>query len=168
MKSVCSNFHTSSYVENFYVQYDGVVNLYNEKFGKPATAIYKKIRSLGLISSDITFDDELEWTYFYFWHHEGRRARMGAAMFAPDYTQWHGFFEVAERFYVHFIPQVEELIDHAMAEEGEKAVAAEEVKKLIEEILSRDDHVWFTGKDSEAIKAARKKAAAELRKRYSE
>ncbi len=85
MKNVCSACHTSSYVDNFYIQYDGAVNLYNDKFGIPATAIYKKVRGAGLIANDTTFDDELEWTYFYLWHHEGRRARMGAAMFAPDY-----------------------------------------------------------------------------------
>ena len=26
------------------------------------------------------FDEEIEWTWFYLWHHEGRRARHGAAM----------------------------------------------------------------------------------------
>jgi hypothetical protein len=29
-------------------------------------------------------------------HHEGRRARHGAAMMGADYTQWHGFYEVAQ------------------------------------------------------------------------
>ena len=24
------------------------------------------------------FDEEIEWTWFYLWHHEGRRARHGA------------------------------------------------------------------------------------------
>ncbi|MGO9393365.1 MAG: hypothetical protein ACLP7A_01985 [Desulfobaccales bacterium] len=28
----------------------------------------------------------------------GRRARMGAAMMAPDYTWWHGFYELKKRF----------------------------------------------------------------------
>ncbi|HCW92491.1 MAG TPA: cytochrome C, partial [Flexistipes sinusarabici] len=28
------------------------------------------------------------------WHHEGRRFRMGAAMQAPDYVQWHGIWEL--------------------------------------------------------------------------
>lgn len=168
MQSVCSNCHTTSYVENFYVQYDGAVNLYNDKFGKPATAIYKKLRSTGLVDASTTFDDEIEWTYFYLWHHEGRRARMGAAMFAPDYTQWHGFFEVAERFYMEFIPQAKEIIEHAMAEGGEKAAAAIEVRNLIDEILSAEEHQWFTGNEPKEVREAREKAAAEFRKRYSE
>lgn len=167
MKNVCSNCHTSSYVDNFYTQYDGAVNLYNDKFGIPATKIYKKVRSGGLITNDIAFDDELEWTYFYLWHHEGRRARMGAAMFAPDYTQWHGFYEIAERFYMEFIPQVQEIVEHAKAEGGEKAKVAEEVEAIIAEVFNMEEHKWFTGNESDEVKKARKKAAEEFKKRYS-
>lgn len=167
MQNVCSNCHTSNYIENFYIQYDGAVNLYNDKFAIPATKIYKKVRSLGLISNDIAFDDELEWTYFYLWHHEGRRARMGAAMFAPDYTQWHGFFEVAERFYMEFIPQVMEIVEHAKAEGGDKAVAAAEVEKMVADVFEMDEHKWFTGNEPAEVKAARKKAAIEFNERYT-
>lgn len=167
MKNVCSNCHTSSYVNNFYIQYDDVVNLYNNKFAIPATNIYKKIRGGGLITNDTNFDDELEWIYFYLWHHEGRRARMGAAMFAPDYTQWHGFFEVADRFYMSFLPEVEELIKHGLEAGGEKAVVAEEVRKLVDEILASDDHKWFTGNMDASEKARRKKESEEFKKRYS-
>jgi hypothetical protein len=167
MKNVCSNCHTSSYIDNFYVQYDGAIDLYNNKFGIPTTKIYKKIRELKLISSDIPFDDELEWTFFKLWHHEGRRARMGAAMFAPDYTQWHGFYEVAERFYREFLPQVEEIIEHAKAEGGDKAVAAEEIEKMVAATLEMDEHKWFTGNEPEEVKEARKKELEEFKQRYA-
>jgi nitrate/TMAO reductase-like tetraheme cytochrome c subunit len=167
MKNVCSNCHTSSFTDNFYVQYDGAIGLYNNKFGSPATSIYKKLRSSGLITSDITFDDEIEWTYFYLWHHEGRRARMGAAMFAPDYTQWHGFFEVADRFYMEFLPQVREIIEHAKAEGGDKARSAEEVEEMIKSTLEMDEHKWFTGDESADVKEARRKALEEFKERYA-
>ena len=36
MKDVCSSCHNASYVDNFYVQYDSLIELYNEKFAKPA------------------------------------------------------------------------------------------------------------------------------------
>jgi hypothetical protein len=168
MKKVCSNCHTSNYVDNFYKQYDGAIELYNTKFGIPATKIYKKLRSSGLITNDVTFDDEIEWTYFYLWHHEGRRARMGVAMFAPDYTQWHGFYEVAERFYMEFLPQTEEIIEKGLAAGGEKAKAAEEIKKMVEATLDMSEHRWFTGNEPEEVKAARLKAAEEFRKRYAD
>lgn len=166
MKNVCGNCHTSSYVDNFYVQYDSAIGLYNEKFGVPSTEIYDKLRSSGLITTDVTFDDEIEWTYFYLWHHEGRRARMGAAMFAPDYTQWHGFFEVADNFYMKFLPQVMEIVEHAEEAGGDRAEAAAEVRNLVDATLDMDSHKWFTGNEPEEVKAARMKARKEFEKRY--
>jgi hypothetical protein len=32
-----------------------------------------------------------------------------AAMAGPDYTWWHGLFDVAQHFYSEFLPQAEEL-----------------------------------------------------------
>jgi hypothetical protein len=168
MKTVCANCHTSSYIENFYVQYDGAIDLYNNKFAIPATELYKKIRSSGLITNDVNFDDEIEWTYFYLWHHEGRRARMGAAMFAPDYTQWHGFFEVADRFYMEFLPQVMEIVEAGTKAGGEMAKAAQEVEHMVQEILEMDYHTWFTGKEPDSVKKARLDAMEEFRNRYAD
>jgi hypothetical protein len=168
MKKVCANCHTSSYVDNFYYQYDGAIDLYNNKFGIPATEIYNKLRGAELISADIEFDDKVEWTYFYLWHHEGRRARMGAAMFAPDYTQWHGFYEVAERFYQEFIPEVREIIERAKTVGGDKAAKAAEVEQLVVSVLEREEHLWFTGNEPEAIKQARQKARDEFKQRYAD
>jgi len=31
-------------------------------------------------------------------------------MMGPDFTQWHGFYEVAQNFYMHFIPDAEQLM----------------------------------------------------------
>lgn len=92
MQEVCSNCHAAGWVENFYKQYDNTVDLYNEKFAKPAKAIMEKLYADGKLTKT-PFDDKLEWTYYELWHHQGRRARMGTAMMGPDYTQWHGFYE---------------------------------------------------------------------------
>lgn len=167
MKQVCTNCHTSSYVDAHYVQYDNVVELYNNKFAMPATNIYNALREGGLITKDIAFDDEVEWTYFYLWHHEGRRARMGAAMFAPDYTQWHGFYEVADRFYAQFIPQAKEIAEHAVASGGDQAAAGTKALSMIEEVLQSDDHKWFIGKMDPAEKERRHREAEDFKARYS-
>ncbi len=164
MQDVCYQCHSKQYVQSFYKQYDDVVVLYNEKFGKPATALMKKIKEGGLITTDVEFDEKLEWTYYYLWHHEGRRARMGASMMGPDYTQWHGMFEVGDRFYMEFVPEVREVI-----EEGKKhgkAAAAAEVEKMLNEILNSEMHQWSLGKMSPEEKAARKQAQEEFKKRY--
>ena len=111
MQNVCQSCHGDEWVQNWYVQFDNLITLYNDKYGRPATELYKMARNEGLITKDITFDDKIEFTYFYLWHHEGRRARHGAAMMGPDYTQWHGMFEVAERFYQEFVPELREVIE---------------------------------------------------------
>jgi hypothetical protein len=165
MQDVCFQCHTKQYVQNFYKQYDDLVNLYNIKFGIPATDLMKKLKATGLITVDIAFDDEIEWTYFYLWHHEGRRARMGAAMMGPDYTQWHGMYEVADRFYVEFVPQIRHLIAEGKAHG--KTDGAREVQKLLEDTLNSDLHKWFLGKMSADEKARRDQAAEEFKQRYA-
>lgn len=139
MKQVCLHCHTPDYVDGFYRQYDDFVVLYNEKFGKPGQAIMAALKSNGLLTKQ-DFDEEIEWTWFYLWHHEGRRARHGASMMAPDYAHWHGMFEVAERFYKEMVPQAREITKHA-AENG-KAEQAKAVNAVIDEILARPEHKW--------------------------
>ena len=84
--------------------------------------------------SSTPFDEELEWTWFRLWHHEGRRARHGASMQGPDYTQWHGFFEVAENFYNKFLHEVE------VAAKGDK-----EIMDFVHEVMGRKEHQWRSG-----------------------
>jgi hypothetical protein len=140
MKNVCLHCHTNDYVNSFYKQYDDFVVNYNEKFAKPGTKIMAALRENKLITP-AEFDEEIEWTWFYLWHHEGRRARHGASMMAPDYAHWHGMYEVADRFYMHLIPQARELAKQA-AEKGNTA-AADNVNQAIDEILARPEHQWF-------------------------
>ena len=166
MKKVCSVCHTPDYIESFYQQYDNVVNLYNTKFGMPGRDLIKVLGEHKLITTDIQFDDEIEWTWYYLWHHEGRRARMGAAMFAPDYTQWHGFYEVADRFYQQLVPQARELA-HKAEMAGNKA-AADAITVKLDEILNQPEHRWFIGKMPAEEKEARDKASAEFKKRYAQ
>lgn len=142
MKEVCSHCHTPDYLNAFYRQYDDFVTLYNEKFAKPGQAIMAALLDQGL-RSPTQFDEEIEWTWFYLWHHEGRRARHGASMMAPDYAHWHGMFEVAERFYMELIPQARELADHAAA--AGRGAEARAVRNVVDSILSRPEHAWFEG-----------------------
>lgn len=139
MKEVCSTCHTSDYVNNFYKQYDDFVVLYNEKFAKPGQAIMKALAEQGLITK-AQFDEEIEWSWYYLWHHEGRRARHGASMMAPDYAHWHGMFEVAERFYEDLIPKAREIARQA-AQSG-KTREAMAVNAVIDGILARPEHAW--------------------------
>ncbi|MCH4296434.1 hydroxylamine oxidoreductase [Shewanella sp. 3B26] len=163
MMDVCQACHTKSMVDSFYQQFDSLVNLYNDKFASPGKKLMATLKAEGMLT-DTGFDEEIEWTWFYLWHHEGRRARHGAAMQAPDYAQWHGMFEVAERFYVEMVPQYLEVVEkaeHAGNKEG-----AERARKVLDEILSRPEHAWFTGNEPEELKKARLEAQKAFKARY--
>jgi hypothetical protein len=147
MKQVCLHCHTDNYVNAFYKQYDDFVINYNEKFAKPGQKIMAVLREQELITAT-QFDEEIEWTWFYLWHHEGRRARHGASMMAPDYAHWHGMYEVAERFYQELVPQAREIAHHA-ADNGE-ADKAQAVNTVIDDILARPEHEWFE-KEKKAV-----------------
>lgn len=138
MKKVCGNCHATEWVDDFFVQFDNAVELYNSKFAVPAKGMMDNLMTAGKITKS-PFDDKIEWTYFELWHHEGRRARHGAAMMGPDYTQWHGFYEVAKKFYFELIPEAEELLpgvsEKYMADElhsWTKGMSEEQLKQQME------------------------------------
>ncbi|GJQ25368.1 MAG: hypothetical protein HBSAPP02_04000 [Phycisphaerae bacterium] len=157
MKDVCLHCHTPDYVNGFYTQYDNLVVLFNEKFAKAGKRVITAFHDQGLLTKQ-DFDEEIEWTWYLLWHHEGRRARMGASMMGPDYTHWHGMFEVAERFYQEFVPQAEHLIAQAAADG--KVKEAEAVNAVLQEILSRPEHSWKTYKNPLATRAGGETARA--------
>ncbi len=165
MKDVCLNCHENQWVDNFYVQYDSLIELYNEKFAKPGLALMNLAKPL---KKPIPFGNKIDWTWFELWHHEGRRARHGAAMMAPDYTHWHGTYEIARNFYTELVPELEELVHHGKASgDPAKVKAAGALEAKIHEVLGHDDHKWFLGKMDPAEKAARKKAADDFKNRYA-
>lgn len=138
LQSVCLNCHSSQWVDNFYRQYDNLVNHYNDKFAKPAKEVMEKLLAAGKITKT-PFDDKIEWTYYELWHHEGRRARMGASMMGPDYTQWHGLYEVAKHFYTKFLPEAEDLLPGVSNDifgsdlhKWKKGMSKAELEKLLE------------------------------------
>ena len=92
MKTVCEQCHSSTWVDNYYTQADIVVELYNTQY-TTTKAVVDELYEEGLITTE-SFDEPIEFKIYEMWHHEGRRARMGAFMMAPDYVQWHGFYEM--------------------------------------------------------------------------
>jgi hypothetical protein len=99
MQDVCTSCHASGQVSGFYQQFDNLVDLYNEKFARPAAAIMAELYKAQKLH-DGQMNEKLNWIYYELWHHEGRRARHGASMSGPDYAWWHGMYEVAKTFYL--------------------------------------------------------------------
>ncbi|MCF8089988.1 MAG: hypothetical protein K9L23_18235 [Desulfotignum sp.] len=141
MQEVCKSCHGVNHVRDFYKQLDDLVHLYNNKFAKPGVELVDMLKADG-IWENTGFQHKIGFTWFEIWHHEGRRARMAAAMFAPDYTHWHGMYEIARNFYHEFLPEVQELADHAGM--GEK------YKKYIDGLLARPEHMWIETGGSDA------------------
>lgn len=98
MKQVCSACHSSLHTDGFFEQGDKAVRLYNEGYYAPAKKMLDELKKKGLLAEN-PWSDEFQITFYYLWHHEGRRARQGAMMGAPDYAHWHGFFELQQDLY---------------------------------------------------------------------
>ena len=139
MKDVCVACHGSTFADGHYYQYDALVHLYNEKFAKPSMEIMKLVRAEKVMENPASFSNEIEWIYWEIWHHEGRRARHGAAMMGPDYTWWHGIYEVGQHFYFKFLPKA-------------RAYKNERINAYIDNLLTNDPmHNWLSS-DTEVLK----------------
>lgn len=99
MQQICLRCHSESWVLAHYRQLDGAVQTYNNAYYLPAKATLDALYSKGALAPDHFYRSPLWWVDFYeLWHHYGRQARMGAAMMAPDYAWWHGFYECKKQF----------------------------------------------------------------------
>jgi hypothetical protein len=111
MKQICRQCHGDKWVNDHYIKMDNAVEEYNTVYFKPARALLDDLYARELLDKTRYFDEPLEVEFYELWHHEGRRARMGTAMMAPDYAWWHGFYECKNR-YVLFMKEGRELIEH--------------------------------------------------------
>jgi hypothetical protein len=165
MQNVCVNCHNVNYVQAFYQQYDGLIDLYHGKYADPGLALYQAAKPL---LSGPQFANKLDFVWYEIWHHEGRRARHGVSMMGPDYTHWHGTYEVAKHFYSEYIPELRELAEKRKdsADPARKEAAAK-LEKLIDETLNSENHKWFLGKMDPEEKARREAQIREFQQRYS-
>lgn len=120
MKQICLQCHGKTWTDGHFVQMDKAMMEYNDVYFKPAKAKLDELYEKGLLDNSRFFDERLEVEYYELWHHEGRRARFGAAMMAPDYAWWHGFYECKKRF-ANYMEEANELIKH-----NQKAYKAED------------------------------------------
>ena len=139
MKTICVNCHGKAFADNHYYQLDALVKLYNEKFARPATNIMKIVHEKKLLENPASFSNKIEWVYWELWHHEGRRARHGASMMGPDYTWWHGIYDVAQHFYFKMLPEARKFKDP-------------DVDAYIDNLITSDPmHSWLK-EDTETLK----------------
>jgi len=70
MQDVCLNCHQQQWVDNFYIQYDAMIEMYHEKFARPGLALYALAKPL---MRPVAFGNKIDFIWFEIWHHEGRR-----------------------------------------------------------------------------------------------
>lgn len=108
MITVCRQCHSPRWAENYLSRYDKAIENYNENYFKPAKALMDKLYKQKRLTKWPVFDEEIEWVFYEYWHHEGRRARMGSAMMGPDYSWWHGFYDL-KKSYLHLVHLAEKV-----------------------------------------------------------
>lgn len=92
MRKVCINCHGKTHTDIQRRNLDNAVALYNLYYDR-ALKMKKDLAAKGLLKKN-PWEDGFQELLYYLWHHTGRRARQGAAMNAPDFAHWHGFFQI--------------------------------------------------------------------------
>jgi len=92
MKDVCAECHNDGFVATFYSNADAATEAINARI-RESQEIIAPLKENNLLTAE-PFDEPIDFIYFETWHHYGRTAKFGAWMQGPDYTQWHGIYEI--------------------------------------------------------------------------
>ena len=92
MQGVCFECHNEIFIKDFYSAGDTAVGRVNG-WVKESDDIMAPLKSQSLLTAD-PFDEPVDFTYFELWHHWGRTTKFGVWMQGPDYSQWHGAYEI--------------------------------------------------------------------------
>ncbi|MEP0764807.1 MAG: nitrate reductase [Chloroflexota bacterium] len=92
MQGVCLECHNDNFINEFYTAADAATEAVNE-WVRESDEIIQPLKDAGLLT-DAPFDEPIDYVYFELWHHWGRTTKFGVWMQGPDYTQWHGAYEV--------------------------------------------------------------------------
>ena len=128
MMQVCQGCHSPRWVEMYFNEYDRVVEDYN-RVAELAETLLDKIYQEGLADKSNPIDEYPEFMWYYIWHHDGRRWRMGASMMGPDWAHWNGMVDTLMDKYGRMqawydtqlkIKKLEEMIDAGNLQQTQK------------------------------------------------
>jgi hypothetical protein len=112
MQSICMACHNTVFINDFYEAADRATEQVNA-WVRMSDEIYLPLRDAGLLTSQ-PFDEPIDFVYFELWHHWGRTAKFGTWMQGPDYTQWHGAYELLAD-----LAELQEMADGLLESAGE-------------------------------------------------
>lgn len=111
MQTVCGECHNEVWLEEFYTDGDALVEKVND-WVLESREIIQPLAENGLLTDD-PFDEPIDFVFFELWHHWGRTAKFGAWMQGPDYTQWHGAYEMLAD-----LAELREMVDEKLEAAG--------------------------------------------------
>jgi len=92
MQAVCQECHNKNWITAFYADADTATMAVNDWVAE-SNDIMAPVLENDLLTAT-PFDEPIDFVDFELWHHWGRTAKFGSWMQGPDYTQWHGAYEV--------------------------------------------------------------------------
>jgi hypothetical protein len=111
MQGVCLECHNQNFLDEFYTSADLATERVNE-WVVESDELMAPLKEQGLLTAE-PFDEPIDFTYFNLWHHWGRTAKFGVWMQGPDYSQWHGAYEV-----LHDLAELQEIVTDKLHEAG--------------------------------------------------
>lgn len=109
MQGVCLECHNQNFLDDFYTAADKATERVNE-WVVESDEIIAPLQEEGLLTKE-PFDEPIDFTYFNLWHHWGRTAKFGFWMQGPDYSQWHGAYEI-----LHDLAELKEMVKYKLIE----------------------------------------------------
>ena len=112
MQGVCMECHNQDFLDAFYTAADTATEHVNE-WVKQSDEMMAPLQAQNLLTA-APFDEPIDFTYFELWHHWGRTAKFGAWMQGPDYSQWHGAYEL-----ISDLAELRQMVDEKLAAAGQ-------------------------------------------------
>lgn len=112
MQGVCMECHNQEFLDAFYAAADKATERVNE-WVKQSDDMIAPLQAQNLLTA-APFDEPIDYTYFELWHHWGRTAKFGAWMQGPDYSQWHGAYEL-----ISDLAELRQMVDEKLAAVGQ-------------------------------------------------
>ncbi len=111
MQGVCSECHSEPFLDDFYAAADKATERVNQ-WVEESRAIIAPLKEQNLLTSE-PFDEPIDFTFFNLWHYWGRTAKFGVWMQGPDYSQWHGAYEI-----LHDLVELREMVNQKLEAAG--------------------------------------------------
>jgi hypothetical protein len=71
MQAVCLKCHANTWTDDHFRNLDDVIDAYNTLYFDLVKTRMDQLYMEGILSKQNYFDEELEWQFYEFWHHDG-------------------------------------------------------------------------------------------------